>query len=369
MKSAVRLPSDTSRPRACIVGSHRHPLGLPTDDLPAAIAREAHALHVASTAPLRQALSVLSQASRAIREDGCELVHLLDPRFAVVGMMLRRQHGVPVSVSVSSADARSKSPFGRLMVRAMNHLDHGFTAEESVASVLRERAPWLPMSMVPPAASVLPWPSKRGMASMSRVLRGVRPGRLVLAVPWPENHQDLRWFRDVVVPQLEARPLCLLLGAPSRRQAMIVLGAVGMEADFRVHPGRLDGDMIASAARCVDAFVVCAGSEPLPSAPAGQLAIALATGGVPVLTNAAEDARVLAHERNGFVVEPADEGGYVHTLNQILSLPAVQRHFLGEEFARFTLAKWPWSRVASAYAERFAALLGRPQIPADLRAA
>jgi glycosyltransferase involved in cell wall biosynthesis len=139
-----------------------------------------------------------------------------------------------------------------------------------------------------------------------------------------------------------------------------------MRGDFRVHTGRLTADVIASAARCVDVFVVCAASDPLPSAPAGRLAIALATGGVPVVTNAAEDARVLAHERNAFVVEPNDERGYVHTLNQILSLPAVQRHFLGEEFARFTLSKWPWRDVASAYTERFASLVGRPQIPADL---
>jgi hypothetical protein len=59
----------------------------------------------------------------------------------------------------------------------------------------------------------------------------------------------------------------------------------------------------------------------------------------------------------------------VHTLNQLLALPAVQRHFLGEEFARFTLSRWPWQDVASAYMERFAALVGRPQIPAELRAA
>ena len=78
---------------------------------------------------------------------------------------------------------------------------------------------------------------------------------------------------------------------------------------------------------------------------------------------------MLAHERNGFVVEPGDERGYVHTLNQVLSLPAAQRHVLGQEFARFTLAKWRWSDVASAYTERFAALVGRPRIPADLRAA
>lgn len=369
MKTPERHVSATSRPRVLIVGSYRHPLGLPSDDLSLAIAAEADVVHIPSTAPGRQALSVWSQASRAIREDGCELVHLLDPRFAVTGMMLQRQYGIPVSASVSSRDAGARSPFGRLVLRALNHLDHGFTSEEAVAHGLRDRVPRLPLSVVSPAASVLPWPSKRGLASVSRALRGVRPGRLVLALPWPEHRDDLRWFREKVVPQLDAKPLCLLLGAPSRRQARRLIGAVGMQADFRVLTGRLDGDAIASAARCVDAFVVCAASEPLPTAAAGQLAIALATGGVPVVTSAAEDARVLAHERSAFVVEPGDERGYVHTLNQLLSLPAVQRHFLGQEFARCTLAKWRWSDVGSAYAERFAALVGRPQIPANLRAA
>ena len=369
METPDRRSSVTSRPRALLLGSYRHPLGMPGDDLCVAIATEADVVHIPSAAPLRRALTVWRQASRAIREDGCELVHLLDPRFAVTGMMLQRQYGIPVSASVSSRDARARSPFGCLVLRALNHLDHGFTSEEAVVHELRERAPRLPLSVVSPAATALPWPTGRGLASLSRALRGVRPGRLVLGLPWPENRNDLRWFRDVVVPQLQAKPLCLLLGAPSRRQARLLVGAVGMRADFRVHTGRMDGDVIASAARCVDAFVVCAAHEPLPTAAAGQLAIALATGAVPVVTNAAEDARVLAHERNALVVGPDDERGYVDTLNRILSLPAVQRHFLGEEFARFTLATWRWSDVASAYAERFATLVGRPRIPADLRAA
>ncbi len=351
------------------MGSYRDPLGLPASELPQALARYADVARVASRAPLRQSLSVFKQASRAVLEDGYELVHLLDPRFAVVGMMLRRQFDVPVSVSVSSVDASRRSPFARLAVRAFKHLDQGFTSEDAVVQILRHEAPRVAVSLVPLAASPLPEPSIRGLASISRLLKGVRPGRLVLALPWPENRNDLRWFRDVVVPQLDAHPVCLLLGVPSRRQARLLVGAIGMHSDFRIHAGRLDADVIASAARCVDAFVVCAASDAPPSVPAGQLAIALAIAGVPVVTNASEDARVLAHERSAFVVEPGDERGYVHTLNQILALPAVQRHFLGEEFARFTMSRWSWPDVASAYTERFAALVGRPQIPADLRAA
>jgi hypothetical protein len=369
MEASDRRLSVTSRPRAIVVGDYRDSLGLPADELPAALAADSDVRRIPASAPLRQWLSVFREASRAIRDDRYELVHLLDPRFAVTGMMLQRHYGVPVSVSVSSVDTRGRSPLARVAMRAFNHLDHGFTSEEAVAHALRDRAPRLPVSIVPPAAAALPWPSKRGLASLARTLTGVRPGRLVVGLPWPESRNDLRWFRDVVVPQLDAKPVCLLLGVPSRRQARLLVGAAGMHSDFRLHTGRLDAGVIAAAASCVDAFVVCAASEPSPDASAGQLAIALATGGVPVVTNAAEDARVLAHERNAFVVAPGDERGYVHTLNQILSLPAVQRHVLGQEFARFTISRWRWRDVASAYTERFAALVGRPQIPAELRAA
>jgi hypothetical protein len=368
MKSIDRRAQLVSRPRAIIVGSYRDPFKLSTDELTAAIAADSDVTHIPANAPIRQGLRVFKDASRAIREDGYELVHLLDPRFAPVGAMLRRRYDVPVSVSFSSADDAGRSPAARLTLRGLNQLDHGFTSEEAVAATLRDRAPRLPVSLIKPGASALPWPSKHGLAAIGRALRGVRPGRLVIALPWPDNRNDLRWFRDVVAPQLDAKPLCLLIGAPSRRQAHLLLGGMGMKSDFRVHSGRLSADVIAAAARCIDAFVVC-GNEPQPGAPDGQLAIALSTGGVPVVTNAAEDARVLAHERNAFVVDPGDERGYVHTLNQILALPAVQRHVLGEEFARFTLGRWPWRDVAAAYTERFAALVGRPQIPAEFRAA
>ncbi len=370
MTPSARSASQSSvRPRVVIVGSLRDPLRIPAPELTAALGAGTDSLRLPSNAPLRQALSTFHRASRAIGKDGYELVHLLDPRFAPVGLMLRRRYGVPVTASISSADTMGHLPTTRLTIQALDHLDHAFTCESTVAHTLRERAPGLPFSIVAPAASALPWPTRRGLDSVARALKGVRPGRLVIALPWPENRNDLRWFRDVVVPQLDARPVCLLLGVPSRRAARLLIGAIGMHNDFRIHSGKLTADVIASAARCVDAFVVCAARVPVPTAPDGQLAIALATGGVPVVTNAAQDARVLSHERNAFVVEPADEHGYVHTLNQILSLPAVQRHFLGEEFARFTLSKWPWREVAESYTERFAALVGRPQIPVDLRAA
>ncbi len=369
MKAPERRPSSTSRPRAVVIGSYRDPLRLQSDELVRALGADADVRHVAASSPIRHSLRAFRQASRAIRDDGFELVHILDPRLAPVGRLLRRQFGVPLLVSISSADVGGRSPVMRTALRAAGGFDHAFTSEEPVMKIVRERAPQLPLSIVAPAASVLPWPTRRGLASLARALAGVRAGRLVIALPWPANRNDLRWFRDVVIPQLEAKPVCLLLGVPSRRQARLLVGSVGLHSDIRIHCGPLTGDVIASAARCVDAFVICASNELSTNAPDGQLAIALATGGVPVVTNAAEDARVLAHERNAFVVGPGDELGYVETLNQILSLPAIQRHVLGEEFARFTLNRWPWRDVADAYTERFAALVGRPRIPAELRAA
>jgi hypothetical protein len=141
-----------------------------------------------------------------------------------------------------------------------------------------------------------------------------------------------------------------------------------MQHDFRVHTGHLDGATLAAVARCVDVFAVPSGVHGLRPDATSDLAIALAMGGVPVVTYGEQEARVLAHEQNAFVVEP-DERAFIYTLNQVLALPAVQRHALGEDFARFTLRKWSSEAVSAVYADRFAALVGRPSIPIDLRAA
>jgi hypothetical protein len=364
----IDFPSPlAARPRVLAVGALRDPLGLPGDGLIGALMPLVDLRHVDADAPLRSSLRVFREASNAIRHNGFEMVHLLDPRFAVAGLMLRRRFDVPVSVSISAVDAAARSPIGALTMRALNQLDQAFVSEDA-APMLRERAPRLALSVVRPAARALPWPPKRSLAAVARALRGVRPGRLIVALPWPENRNDVRWFRDAVVPQLESRPLILLTGVRSRREARLLVGRVGIGDNFRILGGWLDAGMVAAVSRCVDAFALAGGhaaSADLDS----DLAIALATGGVPVVTSGMADARVLAHERNAFIIEPGDETGYVRTLNQVLGLPAVQRHFLGEEFARYTLSRWTWRDAASVYADRFAALVGRPQIPADLRAA
>ncbi|HXK33421.1 MAG TPA: hypothetical protein VNM91_05335, partial [Dehalococcoidia bacterium] len=205
-------------------------------------------------------------------------------------------------------------------------------------------------------------------ARVRRALRGVPAGRLAVAVPWPRDRNELRLLRDYMLPQFERHPIVLLLGAPGRNDARILFGPALLRHDVRVVTGRLDADLIAAAARCVDAFLVLT-DTPETSTSGGDLVIALAMGGVPLVMAGAEDARVLAHERSAFLLEPGDHDGLVQALNQVLALPAVQRHCLGEEFARHTLATHRPEDAAAVYAQRFAALAGRPAIPAEWRIA
>lgn len=309
----------------------------------------------------------LMRVVREVREHDAELVHIMDARHATIGRWMRLKTGLPATVSLTSADVRVARGWPRTAA-AFGQFDLAFVTEPGVAGALRMRTPRLDVTVVPPVAQPMPWPRKDRMAAVARALKGIRPGRLVIGVPWPADRRDLRWFRDAIMPLVDGGPLCLVFGAPSRRYARLLFGARGMDTDFRVYQGRLDGDTIAAVARCVDAFVVPSGIGGLDGASPTDFALALAMGGVPVVTCGEADSPVLAHERNAFVVE-ADERAFVHTLSQVMALPAVQRHALGEDFARYTLRQWTWDAVAEIYAERFAALVGRPHIPADLRAA
>jgi len=357
------------RPRIVVIGSYRDALGARGVGLLDALDGQVELHHVAAASPLTDAASAYRRAARAITAQGAEAVHVLDARFAPVGAMLQRRHGVPVSVTVSERDVHSAAPWSLWALRSIAGFDEGFVSDPAVAHALRQRAPRLLVSQVRPAAHELPWPELSDARRVARALRGVRPGRLVLGVPWPENRNDLRWFRDVVLPQVEARPLCLLIGVDSRREARLMLRAVGAQGDFRVLSGRLNASLLAAVSRCVDAFVVPSASREAAPDAGTDLTLALAVSGAPVVADGHADTAVLAHERSGFVVDPGDERGFVTTLNRLLALPAIQRHMLGEAFARFTLADWPWHAAASVYGERFAAMSGHPLIPADLRAA
>ena len=97
--------------------------------------------------------------------------------------------------------------------------------------------------------------------------------------------------------------------------------------------------------------------------------MALTMSGVPVVTDATAFDCVAAHETSGLMVDTGDDRGFIAALDNVLGLPMIQRHFLGEDIARSIMREWPWRPVAEAYAERFGALVGRPLVPVALRAA
>ncbi len=356
-----------SPPRIAIAGRYRSPLGFEDDSFVATLARSVDVRVVpASPTPLGM-LRLLRDGARAIMHDRCEAVHLLDARLAPAALMLRARFGVPVSVTLVRSDSGSGRRLRRPRSSLVHHLDEAFTSDEEVIRVLAQRARQLPVTLTTPAAARLPDPSKRRLAAMVRLLHDITPGRLIVAVPWPPDGEQVRWFRDAVAPLLHGNPVCLLLGAPGWREARLLAGAFGLRGSMRVHVGTLDVDTIAAAARCADMFVLP--GEPQHAGSIDDLLLALIASNVPVVAGGGIRSAVLDHERNAFVIDPGDAMGVVSTLNKLLALPAVQRHYLGEEFAAHALRRWTWDAAVETYAERFAALVGRPRIPAELRAA
>lgn len=335
----------------------------------ARLAELAHVEHLAvSSATLAAPAAVRAIAAAAGRHDA-ELIHFAGARLSRLAAGVHARTGLPVTADVQEGDIALRRGWPQAP-RDLTAAALAFTQEQSVVAALRATLPNLDVVLTPPVASALPWPSKGAMASATRALRDVRPGRLVVGVPWPPDKRDLRWFRDSIAPRMDGSPLCLVFGAPDRRTAAAMFGARNQQQDFRVLTGAATVDTVAAVARCVDCFAVPAGfyGGAAAGAPSAAFSLALAMGGVPVVTYGESDARVLAHERNAFITEP-DEQAFLRTLDQVLSLPAVQRHALGEDFARYTLRRWNGDAAAEVYVDRFAALVGRPQIPADLRAA
>ena len=309
-------------------------------------------------------LRALRDGSRAIMLDRCEAIHLVDARLAPAALMLRARFGVPVTATISPHDVSSSRV--RAAVSPLPRLDYAFTHDEGTFERLASVAPRLPVTLTPPAVSPLGEPSKRRLDAIACLLSDITPGRLIVAMPWPEDTEQVRWFRDSVMPLLHGNPVLLLLGAPGRRQVRLLAGAVGQRAKLRAHIGRLDLETLAAGARCADVLVMCAQPR---RAPLDDLLLAMMASRAPVVVGGGVRSIVAEHERNAFVVDPSDAMGATSTLNQLLALPAVQRHHLGEDFAKHTLERWSWEAVADVYAARFSTLVGRPRIPAQLRAA
>lgn len=347
-------------PRIVVVGTYVDALGARDHGLPRELSQVADVRIIAD----RRLPAMYRSAARAVSVDGFEALHLLDARLAPLGALLRARHGVPVSVTINPGRIAGADPWSTLARRALGRLDQGFVSDHGTVRFLRDRVRRLPVVLAPPAARRLAEPSSRALAAMSRLLRDVAPGRLVIGIPWTADLDYMRWHRDAVAPLLTGNPVCLLLGAPSRRQARVLLGAHGLRAEYRVHSGRLDADAVSAAARCVDAFLV-AGPPRRPQIEP-DLLMAFAASGVPVVVGGGVRSGILRHEANAFIAAAGDPMSLVSTVNQLLALPAVQRHYLGEQFADYTLLKHRWDEAAAVYAGRFAVMVGRPVIPTDL---
>ena len=346
-----------------VLGVERDALRFETGGAVGAVGAAAESRHLALRRPVRETLLALSRARRLIEGDGYESVHVLDARFAPVALRLRRRYGIAASASVSALDLRARTPMSILGRRALPRLDQAFAADREVIATLRLHAPQLPVATLSHVALPLPRPSESGLASFARILERVAPGRLVVAMPWPGDLERARWYRDAVWPLLLGDPVTLFLGVPSRRDFRLLTMTLRRRADFIAHHGRVDAALIATAARCVDAFVLTGGER----RDAEVESLAFAASGVPVVASARGG--LIEHEENGLVVPDRDGFALVSTLNRLLTLPAQQRHCLGVEFAAHALRRWPASANAPLYAARFAALVGRPQIPDALRAA
>ncbi len=361
-------PGHESRPRVALVGAPHDALGVRGDALMDALAARCDIVPVDARASFMRTPYVLHGISRAVAQ-GAELLHVANARLAPAAAIASRRFRLPLSVTVSARDVQSRTLGARLARRAVRGFDCALTADECALGILRHDMPSLASSLVPAAATRLPGPNPRQTEAVSRALRGVAPSRLVLGLVWPENRNDLRWFRDAVASQLVAGPLCLVLGAPSRREARLLLHASGMKVEFRAVHGCLDGQLLAAVAPFVDAFALPAGLRRQSGHAVTALTLALAASGVPVVSDGRAEAAILSHERNGFLVARGDERHFASTLNTLLALPAQQRHAVGQDFARYTVTEWSADPAAEVYAAHFASLVGRPRIPAELRVA
>jgi hypothetical protein len=367
MRDHLSAEAASSRPRVAVLGAERGSLGL-AGGLDEALRRAVDVVEIDATSPMRGGFAAYRAIRRAVLRESCELLHLADARFAPIGAVAARL-GVPVTVSVTSLDVAAWSPWAAIARRALNGLDQGFVTEDAVGAYLRERAPRLPLARVRAGAPALPAPSMRAQRSVIRALRGLDPLAPVIGMPWPAETDDLRWFRDSVLPRLAEGATCLMFGAPPRRQAERVIGGRRRRRErFRVLSGRLSVDVVAAVAQRADLLAV-AKHQGASGGDDDALLLALAASGAPLIASGLDGSAALRHERNAIIAPACDTLALVDAVNGALALPAIQRQYLGADFARYTLDAWRWDDAAATYAARFAVLVGRPQIPAELLAA
>jgi hypothetical protein len=288
----------------------------------------------------------------AVRDGGAELVHLFDPSLFKIAERLRRT-GVSLTATLSRRlDDRER--------KLLPLFDEAFLAVDGVAGRATHRFGWPPVTFVPPVAAEPRLPSPAALKRVSRALRGVEPGRFVIGALWPVDMEAAQLLLDGVLPALQSKPVCLLVGAPGRREVRRRLGGRRTSGTVRTLHGPLTLETIAAAAHCVDVWIA-----PEPDAISVDEILAMAASGAPLV---AGGTAVLEHEKEAFVTPAGEPHALAPMLDRLLALPPTQRHWLGVEFARATLRRWPPDAAAEAYAARFASLVGRPAIPRDLRA-
>lgn len=352
-------------PRVLTVGEARDGLGRPRADLRSALSDGLSAGHIPARSVARHGPALLRAGARAAN-GGVEAIHVFDARFAPFALVSRRRYGIAASASLSPRDISDRTLPAIIARLMLPRFDQVLACDATI--VARAFAPRrMPLAVLPPLAAPLAPPSPRALATVARIVEGVTPGRLTISVLWPRDSRALRRFRDAVAPLLIGNPVVLVLGAPSRRQARLMLGAYGMRRTFRVHAGPVDADLLSAAARYSDALVLAGSPRRLRGD--DDIVLALSASGVPFVASGELHASAIDHERSALSVEPGDTFGLVSTLNKLLALPAEQRHALGGDFAAYTLDRWSAPAVSEAARERFHSLVGRPLIPASLRAA
>lgn len=354
-------------PRVALVGERAGELGAPDAAWRDALAEEAEVVDVPVTSPFFHIGAARRQIAAAVRNDGAEVVHVQDVRFVPAALLALRTTRTPVTCDIASRDLRSRSPLLRLSVRLAERLDQGFCFDAAGVRALRRRAPRMPVVRVPPVASIPVAPSSMQTRAIVRALGGVSTGRPIVGLAWPRERSSLLKFRDFVLPRLAAKPLCVAFGVQDVRSAHRSMRLAGAQYSIRIGGAPLTPGAVSAVARCADVIAVLPG--PL-AAPDDQVAaaVALASSGVPVVSWES-DLGVLHHEENAMIARDASAWAYVRLLDQALGLPSLQRHFLGEEFRRATIASWPVREAARVYGERFSTLTGRTRIPEELRAA
>jgi hypothetical protein len=296
---------------------------------------------------------------------GCDVLHLTDVALAPFGRWFRSRSDIPVTVDVGPADLAAEGDEADRTFAAVDALDAAFVFGAAGEAALCRRTERVAVSSLPLIAAAASDPGVGPIEAVGQLLADLPPGRPVAVVAWSHDSAEFRWFAEEVLAAFSSDVLWLITGMPGGE---LPTGRTAHPASIRVHHGRFDDETIAALSRYADAFVApwrLGGRAPEADA---LLRLALAASGTPVVA-ADSGSGVLEHERNAFIVRARDAAGFRATLEQLFTLPAKQRHYVGEEFAEDALARWPVGAATAVYEDRFAVLAGHPAIPAELRIA